>query len=401
MRRAVFPVHLRRIDDVRIVGVIESHRFTAARPRTSVRDRQFVAQRIAQVDTVPPAGLEIFVAYGITVLRLPDPAGTQGVVVGQPAAGPIEVEIDIGALFRVERVGQAEFREKPPVVTMFVARIFGISVSDAIPLQSQARLIGELAVGIGPLGVGTRALSAVDKPGTHLRVRDPLFLLEAMHGSVVVRIPQIIAQPHIERALFRKILVQVEPGREQMSQQLVALAPQLRGEGFRILRPGKIARVVVVIPIDVLVQVVGLEREPGTQRVETEDIIQRPLILPVVERAPVAVERISGFGHLRRHIAPGQSRRGRVHRIGRVARSHENLSPETDRMAVVYLVNQAQKFADIPGGDPPPVLRIERVSRIAKFGIGAVERFVLPIGTRHIYIFPIVRTGPRTAGRVP
>ena len=129
-------------------------------------------------------------------------------------------------------------------------------------------------------------MSAVDKPGTHLRVRDPLFLLEAMHGSVVVRIPQIIAQPHIERALFRKILVQVEPGREQMSQQLVALAPQLRGEGFRILRPGKIARVVVVIPIDVLVQVVGLEREPGTQRVETEDIIQRPLILPVVERAP-------------------------------------------------------------------------------------------------------------------
>ena len=58
-----------------------------------------------------------------------------------------------------------------------------------------------------------------------------------------------------------------------MSQQLVALAPQLRGEGFRIRRPGKIARVVVVIPIDVLVQVVGLEREPGTQRVETEDII--------------------------------------------------------------------------------------------------------------------------------
>ena len=134
-------------------------------------------------------------------------------------------------------------------------------------------------------------------------------------------------------------------------------------------------------------QVVGLEREPGTQRVETEDIIQRPLILPVVERAPVAVERISGFGHLRRHIAPGQSRRGRVHRIGRVARSHKNLSPETDRMAVVYLVNQAQKFADIPGGDPPPVLRVERVSRIAKFGIGAVERFVLPIGTRHIIIY--------------
>ena len=48
-----------------------------------------------------------------------------------------------------------------------------------------------------------------------------------------------------------------------------------------------------------------------------------------------------------------------------------------------------------------PGLRVERVSRIAKFGIGAVERFVLPIGTRHIYIFPIVRTGPRTAGRVP
>ena len=28
------------------------------------------------------------------------------------------------------------------------------------------------------------------------------------------------------------------------------------------------------------------------------------------------------------------------------------------------------------------------------------DQFV-PIGTRHIYIFPIVRTGPRTAGRVP
>lgn len=105
MSLVVFTVYLRRIDDVRIVGVVESHRRTAARPRKSVRDRQFVAQRIAQVDVVPPAGLEIFVAYGITVLRLPDPAGTQGVVVGQPAAGPIEVEIDIGALFRVERVG--------------------------------------------------------------------------------------------------------------------------------------------------------------------------------------------------------------------------------------------------------------------------------------------------------
>lgn len=56
-------------------------------------------------------------------------------------------------------------------------------------------------------------------------------------------------------------------------------------------------------------------------------------------------------------------------------------------MAVVYLVNQAQKFADIPEGDSPPVLRVERVSRIAKFGIGAVERFVLPIGTRHIVIY--------------
>lgn len=78
MRRAVFPVHLRRIDDVRIVGVIESHRFTAARPRTSVRDRQFVAQRIAQVDVVPPAGFEIFVAYGITVIATARPGRDSG-----------------------------------------------------------------------------------------------------------------------------------------------------------------------------------------------------------------------------------------------------------------------------------------------------------------------------------
>lgn len=78
MRRAVFPVHLRRIDDVRIVGVIESHRFTAARPRTSVRDRQFVAQRIAQVDVVPPSRVRDFRCLRYNCIATARPGGDSG-----------------------------------------------------------------------------------------------------------------------------------------------------------------------------------------------------------------------------------------------------------------------------------------------------------------------------------
>lgn len=56
-------------------------------------------------------------------------------------------------------------------------------------------------------------------------------------------------------------------------------------------------------------------------------------------------------------------------------------------MAVIYLANQVQKFADIPRDDPSPIFRVKRVSRIAKFGISTVERFVLPIGAFYVVVY--------------